>query len=190
MKPGTYTPNIPYRYLVVLLDEGGTLIAHKVSSAKSGLEKVLPGEKGQTRRVYRLLSSRVVTPRGTGLQATNPGEAEPGSVDLSAGLQSVFGCVEFEQAACRLIRYLATAEASPDKNYLLGEIGSGWGKKFWYDTVPGIDPGLFAALCASGWVVGVGIPKRAFTVSAAFVRRVQQAAAQSCLGPRGGATAR
>ena len=63
MKPGTYTPNIPYRYLVVLLDEGGTLIAHKVSSAKFGLEKVHPGEKGQTRRVYHLLSSRRVAER-------------------------------------------------------------------------------------------------------------------------------
>ena len=185
-----YQSRVPYRYLVTLIDPNGALADHKIASAKADLAKVLPGQAGQTRRVYRLLSSRVVTPRGTGLQATNPGEAEPGSVDLSAGLQSVFGCVEFEQAACRLIRYLATAEASPDKNYLLGEIGSGWGKKFWYDTVPGIDPGLFAALCASGWVVGVGIPKRAFTVSAAFVRRVQQAAAQSCLGPRGGATAR
>ena len=63
MKPGTYSPNIPYRYLVVLLDEGGTLIAHKVSSAKFGLEKVLPGEKDQTRRVYHLLSSRKVAER-------------------------------------------------------------------------------------------------------------------------------
>lgn len=72
MRPGTYTPNIPYRYLVVLLDEGGTLIAHKVSSAKFGLEKVLPGEKGQTRRVYRLLSSRRVAKRRAAEEESHP----------------------------------------------------------------------------------------------------------------------
>lgn len=63
MNRGPYHSSIPYRYLVTLHTQDGTLVDHRIASAKANLAKVLPGQEGQTRRVYQLMSARTVRPR-------------------------------------------------------------------------------------------------------------------------------
>ena len=107
------------------------------------------------------------------------GVIEPKDVDLSDKLQKVFGCFEVEDAACRILRFLADNSKvipghpslgsghAPDFTPILG-----WDKSFRIDTIPGISPTMFAMLCAAGWIVNTWFPKGTFRVSDAFKERI------------------
>lgn len=98
----------------------------------------------------------------------------PCEVDLSDGLQSTFGIVEFEKAACHIIRYLCDDSFKVETFGF--ELGEGWEKKFSMETFTEIDAPLFAMMCAAGWVRCSYFPKRLFTVSEEFVLRLEEKA--------------
>ncbi len=99
----------------------------------------------------------------------------PSDVDLSKKLQGYFGCVEFEDAICWIVRFLAddTRYANIPAS-LYGHGPAGWGKKIRLETIPNIDPTMFAMLCAAGWLQNCWFPKGAFTVTDAFIKRLSR----------------
>lgn len=93
----------------------------------------------------------------------------PNDVNLSDGLLSTFGCVEFERAACHIVEYLNDDTRGIPVAVSCGDPGIGWGKKFNIDTIAEIDPTLFAMLCGSGWIRTMWFPKGTFIVSDGFI---------------------
>ncbi len=96
---------------------------------------------------------------------------EPKDIDISSGLLSTFGCSEFEQLACAIIRFLQSDEKEDTHGYDQGE---GWTKCFRMERFKEFSPSLFAMFCASGWLITGWFPKYVFTVSPAFVERVNE----------------
>ena len=98
----------------------------------------------------------------------------PKHVDLSNGLQSTFGCCEFESAACEILRYLNDdsrpyVKCDPWMGHQAD--GKGWDKPFRIQSLE-INPTMFAMLCACGWITACWFPKGIFTVSNDFVDRL------------------
>lgn len=100
--------------------------------------------------------------------------SHPTEIDLSELLVGTFGCIEFEDAACVLVRFLSSEASQRSIPAWLDHNpnGKGWEKSFYMRDLP-IDSTLFAMLCAAGWIQNYWFPKGSFVVSQDFVSRLE-----------------
>ena len=98
---------------------------------------------------------------------------KPSEIDTSKNFIGTFGCIEFEAAAVKLVKFLTEADDNGVDTWLVGKEDQkdSWERIFRMYMV-GIEPTMFAMLCACGWIEASWFPKYAFYVSEKFVERV------------------
>jgi hypothetical protein len=109
----------------------------------------------------------------------------PKDIDISDGLSSTFGCVEFEKAMCEIVKFLQDDSSSiidlfhqTREGYVWGEdlgpgehpevkrdVPLGWDKLFRLGDIPGVSHEVMAALAASGWIQHHWFPKWTFRLT-------------------------